>query len=83
MQKFSEFPMKKVIKFFVLAVYILVLWFIFPISIAIFFAYLVYPVVEFCHKRLKLPYILSTISISLLIFLANLFIILYYRSKFD
>ena len=69
MQKFSEFPFKKIIKFIVLTVYLLILWFIFPISIAIFFAYLIYPVVEFCHKRLKLPYVLSAISISILIFL--------------
>ncbi|WP_052124181.1 AI-2E family transporter [Ureibacillus manganicus] len=69
MQKFSEFPFKKITKFIVLTVYLLILWFIFPISIAIFFAYLIYPVVEFCHKRLKLPYVLSAISISILIFL--------------
>ncbi|HWL25311.1 MAG TPA: AI-2E family transporter [Ureibacillus sp.] len=71
MQKLSDFPFKKFIKFIVLTVYLLVLWFIFPISIAIFFAYLVYPVVEFCHKRLKLPYILSAITISILIFLVT------------
>lgn len=69
MQKFSEFSFKKSIKFFVLFVYLLVIWFIFPISIAIFFAYLIYPIVEFCYKRLKLPYIISAITISILIFL--------------
>lgn len=68
-QKISEFPTKKIIKFFVLVVYLLVLWFVFPISIAIFFAYLLFPLVEFCHKRLKLPYILSAATVSILIFM--------------
>lgn len=69
MQKLNEFPFKNGIKFIVLAVYLLILWFVFPISIAIFFSYLIFPVVEFCNKRLKLPYILSAITISILIFI--------------
>lgn len=69
MHKISEFPTKKLIKFIVLAAYLLVLWFVFPIAIAIFFAYLLFPLVEFCHKRLKLPYILSATTVSILIFL--------------
>lgn len=69
MNKLSEISFKPILKYIVLVVYLLILWFIFPISIAIFFAYLTYPIVEFCHKRLKLPYILSAITISILIFL--------------
>lgn len=69
MQKFNEFPMKTIAKYTILIIYLLVLWFIFPVSIAIFFSYLIYPIVEFCYKRLKLPYILSAIIISILIFL--------------
>ncbi|MFJ8237211.1 AI-2E family transporter [Ureibacillus sp. NPDC094379] len=67
--KIGGFSVKSLMKYLILTLYFLVLWMVLPISLAIFFAYLLFPVVDFCHKRLKLPYILSAITISILIFL--------------
>lgn len=68
--KFSIFSYKRFLPFLVLILYFILLWLILPISLAVFFAYLIYPAVYFCHNRLKLPYIISAIIISLLIFLS-------------
>lgn len=67
--KFNSFPSKSIIKYLILVVYFLILWFVFPISLAIFSAYMIYPVVEFCYKRLRLPYVLSAGIVSIVIFL--------------
>lgn len=67
--KFSILSYKTSIPFLVLILYFILLWLILPISLAVFFAYLLYPVIQFCHKRLKLPYIISAIIISILIFI--------------
>lgn len=67
----NTFPFKNNLKYLVLIVYFILLWLILPVSLAIFFAYFLYPVINFCHKRLKIPYILSAILISLLIFMAT------------
>ncbi|MBD8026244.1 AI-2E family transporter [Ureibacillus sp. Re31] len=69
--KMNTFPFKNNLKYLVLIVYFILLWLILPVSLAIFFAYFLYPVINFCHKRLKIPYILSAILISLLIFMAT------------
>lgn len=63
------FPYKNSVKFLILILYFIILWLILPVSLAIFSAYLLYPVIHFCHKRLKIPYILSAIFISLIIFI--------------
>ena len=67
--KFPTFSYKKNMKFIVLILYFILLWLILPISLGVFFAYLLYPIINFVHKRLKLPYIISAIVISILIFL--------------
>nr|WP_106780385.1 AI-2E family transporter [Lysinibacillus timonensis] len=67
--KVGRFSFKTIVKYLILSTYLLILWFTLPISLAIFFAYLIYPIVDFCHKRLKLPYIISAITISILIFM--------------
>ncbi|MEK9199097.1 AI-2E family transporter [Ureibacillus sp. 179-F W5.1 NHS] len=69
--KINTFPFKNNIKYLVLIVYFILLWLILPVSLAIFFGYFLYPVINFCHKRLKIPYILSAILISILIFMAT------------
>lgn len=48
--------------------YLLLLWFILPISLAIFFAYFLYPIVQVCHKKLKIPYFIATFLVSMLLF---------------
>ena len=68
---FERIPYKTTLKFSLLLAYFILLWLILPVSLAIFCAYFLYPVVQFCHKRLKIPYVLSAILISLLIFIAT------------
>ena len=67
--KFPTFSYKKNMKFIVLILYFILLWLILPISLGVFFSYLLYPIINFVHKRLKLPYIISAIVISILIFI--------------
>ncbi|WP_211330841.1 AI-2E family transporter [Ureibacillus endophyticus] len=69
--KMSNFPSKKVIKYLILMVYFIILWLILPVSLALFAAYFLYPVINFCHKRLKIPYVISAILVSICIFLAT------------
>ncbi|HWK24219.1 MAG TPA: AI-2E family transporter [Ureibacillus sp.] len=69
--KNNGFPYKKNIKYLILLVYFVILWLILPVSLAIFSAYFLYPVVNFFHKYLRIPYILSAILISVLIFLST------------
>lgn len=59
---------KNVKKYIILSLYLFILWVILPISLAIFFSYLLYPIVQFCYKKLKIPYILSSLIVSILIF---------------
>ncbi len=68
-KKLNGFPYKNTVKFLILIVYFVILWLILPVSLAIFFAYFLYPIINFCHKRLKLPYILSASFISVFIFI--------------
>ena len=62
------FSTKSTIKFVTLLLYIFVIFAIFPISSAIFFAYFIYPVVKFCNEKLKIPYFISILFVSSLFF---------------
>lgn len=66
--KFNVFTNKGNLKYLVLVLYFVLLWLILPVSLAIFCAYFLYPVIHLCHKHLKLPYILSAFLISAAIF---------------
>ncbi|MFC5558319.1 AI-2E family transporter [Ureibacillus thermophilus] len=70
LNKFSDYTNQNKIQFLVLILYFVFLWLVLPISLAILFAYLLYPIIHFFHQRLKLPYIISAIIISILIFLS-------------
>lgn len=48
--------------------YVLAILVILPISSAIFFAYLIFPIVNFCNKKLKIPYFIAIILITFLLF---------------
>lgn len=67
----SNFPSKKALKFLILMVYFIILWLILPVSLALFAAYFLYPVINFCHTKLKIPYVISSILVSIFIFLAT------------
>lgn len=69
--KKNVIPYKKNLKYLLLILYFVILWLILPVSIAIFFAYFLFPIINFFHKRLRIPYILSAILISILIFLST------------
>lgn len=70
LNKFSVYYNKNIVQFLALILYFALLWLILPISLAIFCAYLLYPIIHFCNQRLKLPYIISAIIISILIFIS-------------
>ena len=67
----NGFPYKKNLKYLWLILYFAILWLILPVSVAVFFAYFLYPVINFFHKHLRIPYILSAILISALIFFST------------
>ncbi|WP_404427070.1 AI-2E family transporter [Ureibacillus chungkukjangi] len=69
--KKNVFPYKKNLKYLLLILYFAILWLILPVSIAVFFAYFLYPIINFFHKHLRIPYILSAILISALIFIST------------
>lgn len=69
--KMNVFPYKKNLKYILLILYFVILWLILPASFAVFFAYFLYPIVNFFHKHLRIPYILSAILISALIFIST------------
>ncbi|RHW33504.1 AI-2E family transporter [Lysinibacillus yapensis] len=51
-----------------LLLYFVILWLILPVSLGIFCAYFLYPLIHLCTKHLKMPFILSAILISAAIF---------------
>lgn len=67
-----KFPHKNLLinvkKYLILSLYLFILWLVLPISLAIFFAYFLYPIVHFCHNKLKIPYIISSLLVSGLLF---------------
>lgn len=67
-KNFSQNKLINVKKYLILALYLIVLWLVLPISLAIFFAYFLYPIVQLCHKKIKIPYTISAIIVSSLIF---------------
>lgn len=69
--KLNIFANKNSLKYLLMIIYFIILWLILPVSLAIFFAYFLYPIIYFFHKRLKIPYIISAILISILIFTAG------------
>ncbi|WP_332651106.1 AI-2E family transporter [Lysinibacillus sp. 54212] len=59
---------KSTMKILILIGYLLLTIIVSPLSIAIFCAYIVYPFVNFCNKKLKIPFALSVLLISLSFF---------------
>lgn len=55
-------------KYVILVAYIALLYFIFPIGLGLFIAYLLYPLFDFFKQLLKLPFSIIVIGVSLLLF---------------
>lgn len=68
MNKIPFFSSKSFVKISLLIGYLLVTIIVSPLSIAIFCAYIVYPFVNFCNKKLKIPFTISVLLISLSFF---------------
>lgn len=62
-------------RYVVLLLYISLLFFTFPIALGIFAAYIIYPAIAFLKERLKIPFFISVIFVTLLFvaFVATLF----------
>ena len=71
---FSGF-LERTWKYVILLIYIALLFFTFPIVLGIFAAYIIYPVIAFLKKRLKIPFFIAVIFVTLLFlaFIATLF----------
>ncbi|MEK4230313.1 AI-2E family transporter [Solibacillus sp. FSL H8-0538] len=68
MNKNSLFSSKSTIRFSVIIIYLIVILAILPISSAIFLAYLIFPIVNFCNTKLKIPYLIAICLVSFFIF---------------
>ena len=64
----SLFSSKSTINYFLIFMYLLVILAVYPISIGVFFAYLTFPIVQFCNRNLKIPFVIALFLISSVIF---------------
>lgn len=62
------FNSKTTINYLIIIVYLLVILAVYPISIGVFFAYLTFPIVQFCNRTLKIPFVIALFLISSVIF---------------
>lgn len=76
----KPFPSKNSINYFLIFMYLLVILAVYPISIGVFFAYLAFPIVQFCNRTLKIPFVIALLLISsiILAIFAALAIILFH-----
>ncbi|MEG0440587.1 MAG: AI-2E family transporter [Solibacillus sp.] len=65
MYNFNSF-LNRTWKYVILLLYIVLLFFTFPIVLGIFSAYIIYPVIAFLKERLKIPFFISVITVTLL-----------------
>ncbi len=65
---FKIFSYKSTTKYLVLFGYFAILFLILPISLAIFSAYLLFPIVNFCYKKMRIPYFISMFLVTFTFF---------------
>lgn len=67
MKKFKYFSYERAINITLFLFYFLILWFVLPVSLAIFLSFSTYPIINFLHKYCKIAYWLAAIIVEILI----------------
>lgn len=63
----KNFPMKLIYEVLLIFLYLAGIILLFPLSIGIFLAYFVYPIISFFHKKCKIPHSISIILLLLIV----------------
>ena len=67
MKNFKYFSYERTINITLFLFYFIILWFVLPVSLAIFLSFSTYPMVIFLHKYFKMAYWLAAIVVELII----------------
>ncbi|GLC88312.1 AI-2E family transporter [Lysinibacillus piscis] len=67
MRNIKYFSSDKITSALFFIVYLLVLWFVLPVALAIFLSYSTYPIIQFFHKYCKMAYWLAALVVEILI----------------
>ncbi|KOS67657.1 hypothetical protein AEA09_03190 [Lysinibacillus contaminans] len=67
MKNFKYFSYERTINITLLLFYFLILWFVLPVSLAIFLSFSTYPIINFFHKYFKIAYWLAAILVEIFI----------------
>lgn len=75
MKNFKYFSYERTINITLFLFYFIILWFVLPVSLAIFLSFSTYPIINFLHKYVKMAYWLAAIIVELLI-LSSIFLLI-------
>lgn len=75
MKNFKNFSYERTINITLFLFYFIILWFVLPVSLAIFLSFSTYPIINFLHKYFKMAYWLAAIVVELFI-LSSIFLLI-------
>ena len=75
MKNFKYFSYERTINITLFLFYFIILWFVLPVSLAIFLSFSTYPIINFLHKYFKMAYWLAAIVVELFI-LSSIFLLI-------
>lgn len=75
MKNFKYFSYERTINITLFLFYFIILWFVLPVSLAIFLSFSTYPIINFLHKYFKMAYWLAAIFVELFI-LSSIFLLI-------
>lgn len=67
MRNIKYFSYERTINIFWFIFYLVILWFVLPVSLAIFLSFTTYPIINFLHKYCKIAYWIAAIIVEILI----------------
>lgn len=67
MKNFKYFSSERIINITLFLFYFIILWFVLPVSLAIFLSFSTYPIINFLHKYFKITYWLAAIIVEIFI----------------
>ncbi|WP_409370402.1 AI-2E family transporter [Lysinibacillus sp. 38-6] len=67
MRNIKYFSYERTINVLLFVFYLVILWFVLPVSLAIFLSFTTYPIINFLHKYCKLNYWIAAIIVEILI----------------
>lgn len=67
MRNIKYFSYERTINVLLFIFYLLILWFVLPVSLAIFLSFTTYPIINFLHKYFKINYWIAAIIVEILI----------------